>query len=153
MKAEIIEHKNFIGGRYSVLSEVGMLPAELMGFDSNNFKKFDNLILNQSFKKNLLINVSTLYDLVKKKKTNSIILNYDESSNNLFRWYQQLVAESLGKNSNGVLPIISDMPKDNHSLMQLYLDGNKNCFFTFFDVINQKSPNINVKKYMAILVI
>ena len=117
-----------------------------MGFDSNNFKKFDNLILNQSFKKNLLINVSTLYDLIKKKKTNSIILNYDESSNNLFRWYQQLVAESLGKNSNGVLPIISDMPKDNHSLMQLYLDGNKNCFFTFFDVINQKSPKINYKK-------
>ena len=146
LKAEIIEHKNFIGGRYSVLSEVGMLPAELMGFDSNNFKKFDNLILNQSFKKNLLFNVSTLYDLIKKKKTNSIILNYDESSNNLFRWYQQLVAESLGKNSNGVLPIISDMPKDNHSLMQLYLDGNKNCFFTFFDVINQKSPNINCKK-------
>ena len=73
--------------------------------------------------------------MIKRKKTNSIILNYDESSNSLFKWYQQLVAESLGKNSKGVLPIISDLPKDNHSLMQLYLDGNKNCFFTFFDVI------------------
>ena len=146
LKSEIIEHKNFIGGRYSVLSEVGMLPAELMGLNSSKFKRFDQLILNKSFVNNLLHNVSTLYEMIKKRKTNSIILNYDESSSSLFMWYQQLVAESLGKKSNGVFPIISSMPKDNHSLMQLYLDGNKNCFFTFFDVLNQKSPQINKKK-------
>ena len=146
LKSEIIEHKNFIGGRYSVLSEVGMLPAELMGLNSSKFKRFDQLILNKSFVNNLLHNVSTLYEMIKKGKTNSIILNYDESSSSLFMWYQQLVAESLGKKSNGVFPIISSMPKDNHSLMQLYLDGNKNCFFTFFDVLNQKSPKINKKK-------
>ena len=146
LKSEIIEHKNFIGGRYSVLSEVGMLPAELMGLNSSKFKRFDQLILNKSFVNNLLHNVSTLYEMIKKGKTNSIILNYDESSSSLFMWYQQLVAESLGKKSNGVFPIISNMPKDNHSLMQLYLDGNKNCFFTFFDVLNQKSPKINKKK-------
>ena len=146
LKSEIIEHKNFIGGRYSVLSEVGMLPAELMGLNSNKFKRFNQLILNKSFVNNLLTNVNTLYDLVKKKRTNSIILNYDESSYSLFMWYQQLVAESLGKKSNGVFPIISNMPKDNHSLMQLYLDGNKNCFFTFFDILNQRSFQINKKK-------
>ena len=145
-KKEIIEHKNFISGRYSVLSEVGMLPAELMGLKSNKFKRFDKLISNQSFVKSLLVNVNMLYNFIKKGKTNSIILNYDESSYNLFRWYQQLVAESLGKNSKGVLPIISEMPKDNHSLMQLYLDGNRNSFFTFFDVKNNHSPKINKKK-------
>ena len=145
LKSEIIEHKNYIGGRYSVLSEVGMLPAELMGLNSNKFKRFDKLILNKNFVNNLLSNVNTLYDLIKRKKTNSIILNYDESSYNIFKWYQQLVAESLGKSSKGVLPIISDMPKDNHSLMQLYLDGNKNCFFTFFDVIDANSPKIKNK--------
>ena len=42
----------------------------------------------------------------------------------LFYWYQQLVAESLGKKGKGFFPIISNLPKDNHSLMQLYLDGN-----------------------------
>ena len=145
-KKEIIEHKNFIGGRYSVLSEVGMLPAELMGLKSNKFKRFDKLISNHSFVNSLLVNVNMLYNFLKKGKTNSIILNYDESSYNLFRWYQQLVAESLGKNSKGVLPIISEMPKDNHSLMQLYLDGNRNSFFTFFDVKNNHSPKINKKK-------
>ncbi len=146
LKKEIIEHKNFIGGRYSVLSEVGMLPAELMGLKSNKFKRFDKLISSKSFVNNLLVNVNTLYNFVKKGKTNSIILNYDESSYNLFRWYQQLVAESLGKNSKGILPIISEMPKDNHSLMQLYLDGNKNSFFTFFDVKSHNSPKINKQK-------
>ena len=148
LKAEIINHKNFIGGRYSVLSEVGMLPAELMGLSSSKFKRFDKLILNKKFINSLIINVNSIYDLVKRKKTNSIILNYDESSNGIFRWYQQLVAESLGKNSNGVLPIISEMPKDNHSLMQLYLDGNKNSFFTFFDVLEKKSFKIKNNKIL-----
>ncbi len=149
LKKEIIEHKNFIGGRYSVLSEVGMLPAELMGLNSNKFKRFDKLVSNLDFINSLLANVNMLYRLVKMGKTNSIILNYDESSYNLFRWYQQLVAESLGKNSKGVLPIISEMPKDNHSLMQLYLDGNKNSFFTFFDVKNYDSPKIKKKKIFS----
>ena len=148
LRAEIIDHKNFIGGRYSVLSEVGMLPAELMGLNSNKFKKFDKLILNKDFVKNLLISVNAIYNLVKKNKTNSIILNYDENSNNLFKWYQQLVAESLGKNSKGILPIISDMPKDNHSLMQLYLDGKKNSFFTFFDALVPASPKIKGKEVL-----
>ena len=149
LKKEIIEHKNFIGGRYSVLSEVGMLPAELMGLNSNKFKRFDKLVSNRDFINSLLTNVNMLYRFVKMGKTNSIILNYDESSYNLFRWYQQLVAESLGKNSKGVLPIISEMPKDNHSLMQLYLDGNKNSFFTFFDIKNYNSPKIKKKKIFS----
>ena len=149
LKSDIIEHKNFIGGRYSVLSEVGMLPAELMGLNTKKFKRFNKLITNKYFVNNLLINVEALYHLIKRKKTNSIILNYDESSNSLFKWYQQLVAESLGKNSKGVLPFISNLPKDNHSLMQLYLDGNKNCFFTFFDVRTQTNTKVNKKKIFS----
>jgi glucose-6-phosphate isomerase len=143
LKAEIIHHNNFIGGRYSVLSEVGMLPAELMGLNIKKFKQINNLVKNKKFVNSLLANVdSTLYFL-KKKKFNSIILNYDENSDNLFKWYQQLVAESLGKKGNGILPIISSMPKDNHSLMQLYLDGPKNNFFTFFYVKENNSTKIN----------
>ena len=145
LKTEIIEHKNFIGGRYSVLSEVGMLPAELMGLKREKFKRFNYMIKNKKFEKNLLSNVTNILKLIKQKKTNSIILNYDESSHNFFKWYQQLVAESLGKNSQGILPIISDMPRDNHSLMQLYLDGTKNSFFTFFDVLEKNTPKIKKK--------
>jgi len=132
IKAEIIDHNNFIGGRYSVLSEVGMLPAELMGLDADKFKQLNNLIKNKNFVNSLISNVSNTLLFIKNKKFNSIILNYDSSANNLFLWYQQLIAESLGKKGKGILPIISLMPKDNHSLMQLYLDGPKNNFFTFF---------------------
>jgi glucose-6-phosphate isomerase len=140
---EIIDHSNLIGGRYSVLSETGMLPACLMGFNPDKFKQFDKLIKNKNFINQLILNASAIISLQKKKKYNSIILNYDENSNDLFFWYQQLVAESLGKKSKGVLPIISCVPKDNHSLMQLYLDGFKNNFFTFFYVKDTLSKKIN----------
>jgi glucose-6-phosphate isomerase len=148
LKAEIIHHNNFIGGRYSVLSEVGMLPAELMNLKINNFKQLNNLIKNKKFINELIKSVNNTLYFLKKKKFNSIILNYDESSNSLFKWYQQLIAESLGKKGKGILPIISSMPKDNHSLMQLYLDGPKNNFFTFFYVKEKSSDKINNDKIL-----
>ena len=143
LKSDIIDHNNFIGGRYSVLSEVGMLPAELMGLDSRKFKKFDNLVANKKFLNSLIINVSNILELIKRKKFNSVILNYDETTENFLKWYQQLVAESLGKKGNGIFPIISNMPKDNHSLMQLYLDGQKNNFYTFFYTKDQNYQKLN----------
>ena len=143
LKADIIDHNNFIGGRYSVLSEVGMLPAELMGLNSTKFKRFNNLITNKKFLNSIMMNVSNILELVKRKKFNSVILNYDESADNFLKWYQQLVAESLGKKGNGIFPIISNMPKDNHSLMQLYLDGQKNNFYTFFYTKDQNYLKLN----------
>ena len=142
-KSEIIHHNNFIGGRYSVLSEVGMLPAELMDLDSHKFKQLNNLIKNKNYLNSLVNNVDQILYFAKRKKFNSIIINYDEKSSNLFNWYQQLVAESLGKKGLGILPIVSNMPKDNHSVMQLYLDGFKNNFFTFFYVKEKNSLKIN----------
>ena len=149
LKAEIIHHNNFIGGRYSVLSEVGMLPAELMGLQTKNFKQFNSLIKNKNFFYNLVKNVSSTLYFINKKKFNSIIINYDENSDNLFKWYQQLIAESLGKKGKGLLPIISSMPKDNHSVMQLYLDGFQNNFFTLFYVNENKSDHINNKSILT----
>jgi glucose-6-phosphate isomerase len=143
LKAEIFEHKNYVGGRYSVLSEVGMLPAELMNLNENKFKQFNNLIKNKIFVSSLVNNVAATLNLIKNGKYTSIILNYDEQSDNLFKWYQQLIAESLGKKSKGLLPIVSSMPKDNHSLMQLYLDGPKKSFYTFFNVLDNHLIKIN----------
>jgi glucose-6-phosphate isomerase len=142
LKSEVINHNNYIGGRYSVLSEVGMLPAELMGLNIRKFKQMNNIIKNKKFINLLTANVSSTIYLIKKKKFNSIILNYDEKSDNLFKWYQQLIAESLGKKGNGILPIVSTMPKDNHSVMQHYLDGTKNNFFTFFFTKDKRSSKI-----------
>jgi glucose-6-phosphate isomerase len=143
LKAEVVDHNNYIGGRYSVLSEVGMLPAELMGLNYKKFRQLNNLVSNKFFMKSLVSNVESTIHFLKTKKFNSIIINYDEQSTNLFNWYQQLVAESLGKEKKGLLPIISIMPKDNHSVMQLYLDGFKNNFFTFFYSHENNSSKIN----------
>tara|TARA_B100001029_G_C15054511_1_gene453295 strand:- start:1088 stop:2266 length:1179 start_codon:yes stop_codon:yes gene_type:complete len=142
LKSEIIEHKNFIGGRYSVLSEVGMVPAELMGLNTQKFKNINELIKSKNFTKSLVDSVERTIRLLKNKRFNSIILNYDSRSIKLFEWYQQLISESLGKKSNGILPMISLMPKDNHSLMQYYLDGPKINFFTFFYVFDKVSDKI-----------
>ena len=142
LKAEIIDHNNYIGGRYSVLSEVGMLPAELMGLQANKFKQFNVLVKNKSFLSTMVSNVSNILSLINKKKFNSVILNYDETADNFLKWYQQLVAESTGKKGNGIFPIISTMPKDNHSLMQLYLDGKNSNFYTFFQTKENFSPKI-----------
>ena len=144
IKAEVVEHKNYIGGRYSVLSEVGMLPAELMGLKENNFKRLNHLIRNKKFVNQLIRNVSSTLELLKKGKYLSVILNYDHKSENLFKWYQQLISESLGKKSKGIFPIISTMPKDNHSLLQFFLDGPKKNFYTFFSV-REKNPNKIIK--------
>ena len=145
LKGEIVYHNNYIGGRYSVLSEVGMLPAELMGLKSKNFRQFNSLIKNRRFLNSLITNVGSILYYIKKRKFNSIIINYDEKSESLFKWYQQLVAESLGKKKKGLLPIVSNMPKDNHSVMQLYLDGFQNNFYTFFYVDEKKSKKLNNK--------
>jgi|TARA_B100000470_G_C19794910_1_gene393838 glucose-6-phosphate isomerase len=145
IKADVIEHKNYLGGRYSVLSEVGMLPAELMGLKEKKFKRLNYLIHNKSFVDQLINNVSSTLSLIKKGKYLSVILNYDHKSENLFKWYQQLIGESLGKKSKGILPLISSMPRDGHSLMQFYLDGPKNNFYTFFNVLEKNSTKINNK--------
>ena len=148
LEAEVVDHKNFVGGRYSVLSEVGMLPAELMNLNESKFKQFNQLVKNKKFINNVINNVSTTLNLLKNGRYTSIILNYDEQSENIFRWYQQLIAESLGKKSQGILPVISSMPKDNHSLMQLYLDGPQKSFYTFFNVLENQDVKIRNKKIL-----
>ena len=131
--AEIIEHKRFIGGRYSVLSEVGMFPASLMGLRTNGFKNLRKLINNKNFVSALIQNVASIYTLNVQGIKNSVILNYDSGLNDLGYWYQQLIGESLGKKGKGITPILSFAPKDHHSLLQLYLDGPKDKFFTFLN--------------------
>ena len=135
--AEIIEHKDFIGGRYSVMSEVGMFPAALMGLDITKFKNLRNLIFNKHFVSSLNHSVASIYTLNTQGIKNSVILNYDSRLNDLCLWYQQLTGESLGKKGKGVTPIISTAPKDHHSVLQLYLDGPKDKFFTFFSSLEK----------------
>jgi len=129
-----IKHKNYIGGRYSVLSEVGMLPAYLMGLNIDKFKVDLLNFIKINKKKSLLIqSASKLSKIISSKKITSIILfNYCSELKYFLYWCQQLIAESLGKKGKGLLPVISEAPKDHHSLLQLYLDGPKDKLFYIF---------------------
>ena len=67
LKSDVVDHNNFIGGRYSVLSEVGMLPAMLMGLKVDKFRKFNELIKNKFFLDSVINSVSNKINLIKKK--------------------------------------------------------------------------------------
>ncbi len=128
-----ISHKNYIGGRYSIFTEVGVVPAYLMGV---NIKKFKENVINflegqgQLFLKDSSIKISNL--TIKKRFKNIILFNYTPKLDKFLYWLQQLIAESLGKKKLGFLPVISKAPKDHHSMLQLYLDGPKDEIFYIF---------------------
>jgi glucose-6-phosphate isomerase len=109
------------------------------------FKNLKRLIKSKNFISTLIQNVACIYTLILKKINNSVILSYDSNLNDLGYWYQQLVAESLGKKGKGINPILSFCPKDHHSLLQLYLDGPKDKFFTFFNS-SQKENKFKVSQ-------
>ena len=146
MKLFHIEHKSYIGGRYSVLSEVGLVPAYLMGV---NIFKLREKLLNHFRGKNkfyLKDNSTKLAKILQKKKLKTLIFfNYVPQLNKFLYWNQQLIAESLGKKGKGFLPIISPAPKDHHSLLQLYLDGPEDKLFYVF------STDIGSKKKLVSL--
>ena len=136
-----IEHKKHIGGRYSVLSEVGIVPAYLMGINIQRLRSNITDYLKGKDFNFLKESVLKLANLLKTKKINNLVfICYSTELEKFLFWCQQLIAESLGKKDNGFLPTISTGPKDHHSLLQLYLDGPKNKLFHIFST-NEKTKN------------
>tara|TARA_B100000003_G_C10900374_1_gene358997 strand:- start:50 stop:1264 length:1215 start_codon:yes stop_codon:yes gene_type:complete len=142
-----IEHKPNIGGRYSVLSEVGIIPAYLMGININRLRSKISDCVDKKNKIYLKKSTTNLVKILKSKKFNSLILlNYAPNLKKLLYWCQQLIAESLGKQGKGFLPVISNAPKDHHSLLQLYLDGPKDKLFYIFSLEKKYKQKINFSK-------
>ena len=139
-----INHKNYIGGRYSILSEVGMVPAYFMDLEIKSFRE-NLLTFFETKKKRVLVeSVVKLAHVYSLKKIKSIVLlNYAPQLNEFLYWCQQLIAESLGKKGKGILPLVSPAPKDHHSLMQLYLDGPRDKLFYIFSINLKKKMKIN----------
>ena len=141
-----IEHRDYVGGRYSVLSETGIVPAYLMDIDILKLRSKFQKIFNKKYKNILKNNSIILSSLLNSKKYNNLIfLNYSQELEKFLYWLQQLIAESLGKKSKGFLPVISNVPKDHHSMLQLYLDGPKDKIFYIFSN-NYKSKTKKTKK-------
>lgn len=137
---KLVKHSSKIGGRYSVFSDVGMLPSYLMGLNPINFKKnIPKLFNNNVFLKESIKQIKKIK--LKKFKT-LIFFNYLPELEDFLFWSQQLIAESLGKKKTGIMPVMSSAPKDHHSLLQLYLDGPRDKYFYIFSVKKNKRAKL-----------
>ena len=144
-----IEHKKSVGGRYSVLSEAGLVPAYLMGISPVILRSKIRRFLKGKEKLFLKESVIKLATLINNKSINSLIfLNYCPELEKFVFWAQQLIAESLGKKGKGYLPMLSNAPKDHHSLLQLYLDGQKDKLFIFLSFEDKTKHKIKIKKFV-----
>ena len=131
-KCTILKHEKNIGGRYSIFSNVGMFPAIIAGLDVKQIHAGAlSVIENSQGKENYKIAQFFRHQNTYDSLTSSVILTYSDALYYFGKWYLQLWAESLGKNKKGITAIHAVGTTDQHSQLQLYLDGPKDKFFTF----------------------
>ena len=118
-----------------------------MGINIKKLRAEVDSYLSDKNKKVLQESAIKLANLINSKKvSNLIMLNYAPELEKFLYWCQQLIAESLGKKGKGFLPVISNAPKDHHSLLQLYLEGPRNKLFTIFSLDKNVKKKIDSKK-------
>ena len=127
----LLEHKKDIGGRYSIFSNVGMIPAILAGLDVKKIhlgasKAFENDYFLDTFKFAQIFKFCTSNNYL-----SNVIMTYSDGLTYFGKWYMQLWAESIGKKDRGITALHAIGTTDQHSQLQLYLDGPKDKFFTF----------------------
>ena len=126
-----------LGGRFSVLSSVGLFPASVLGIDIHNVCKgaadFGKSCLLSDFEKNPALKWAGLNHLFVEKRNMSIsvIMSYSYRLELLSDWYLQLWGESLGKEGKGSTPVKAVGTTDQHSQLQLYMQGPNDKLFTF----------------------
>lgn len=137
----ILDHPTTIGGRFSVLSVVGMLPVAIAGLDPIAFRTGAYAML-----KMLLTSpaeamplegaalIHTLADALSMSET--LLMPYADCLRPFTRWHGQLWAESLGKDGKGITPIRAIGPVDQHSQLQLFMDGPNKRSITLISVPN-----------------
>lgn len=129
-----LDHPTNVGGRYSCFSVVGLLPIILAGLNPYTFREGAQDVLNQHLNEEsppaLEGAAMAVYLEQHHQKTLSVMLPYADQLDSLALWYRQLWAESIGKEGKGTTPIRALGTVDQHSQLQLYLDGPKDKFFT-----------------------
>ncbi|MCX6745834.1 MAG: glucose-6-phosphate isomerase, partial [Candidatus Parcubacteria bacterium] len=129
-----------VGGRYSVLSVNGLLPAACAGFNIKQIlagaKAMDMVCQNNNYIKNLPFLFACLQFLAytKRKQNISVLMPYSYYLNEFGFWFKQLLGESLGKAKRGFTPIAALGPTDQHSQIQLYIEGPFDKIITFIKV-------------------
>lgn len=139
-----------VGGRYSVLTPVGLLPIAVAGIDIDKLMEGaknaeynysdDSIKYNQCFKYAATRNI-----LYKKDKIIEILANYEPKLHYLTEWWKQLYGESEGKDQKGIFPAGVDLSTDLHSMGQYIQDGRRNIFETVINVEESKT-DIKIKR-------
>ncbi len=133
----IVDHDPGVGGRYSVLSVVGLLPAMIAGLDVRALREGAAAVLDPLLEGappsavapavGAALNVTLLKD---KRITVAVLMPYVDRLSTFGLWYRQLWAESLGKDGTGTTPVAALGTVDQHSQLQLYLAGPRDKLFT-----------------------
>ncbi len=126
----LLEHQDDIGGRYSVFSNVGMVPAIIAGLNVKKIHEGVVKLLNKNDFNNAFKFAQMFKYSVSNNYSSSVLMTYSDGLNYFGKWYLQLWAESIGKQNRGVTALHATGTTDQHSQLQLYLDGPKDKFFT-----------------------
>ena len=132
-----------VGGRFSVLTAVGLLPIAVSGADIDKLMEgaaySRDFCLTQPFEQNYALQYAAIRNiLLEKGKTMEILANYTPSVHYIGEWWKQLIGESEGKDGMGLFPTACDFTTDLHSLGQFIQDGTKNHIETVLDVQNPR---------------
>ena len=137
----ILDHHTGIGGRFSVLSNVGLLPAAMLDLDIAAVREGAGLALAPVLAKKPAAQVPAALGAAlavalaeSKGKSISVLMAYADRLERFTHWYVQLWAESLGKNGKGTTPVAALGPVDQHSQAQLFIGGPRDKLFTFVTV-------------------
>ncbi|NLM42898.1 MAG: glucose-6-phosphate isomerase [Clostridiales bacterium] len=139
-----------IGGRYSVLTPVGLLPMAVAGIDIDQVVKGAHAAANDLSTDNLEYNFAYQYAVIRnllysKGKTTEIMVSYEPRLFYFGEWFKQLFGESEGKDGKGIFPTALNFTTDLHSMGQYIQDGRKDIFETVLNVVNS-SDEIIIEK-------
>ncbi len=136
---ELLDHEDDIGGRFSVLTNAGLLPAIWSGSDPQAVREGAASVIADVMASlhgdapaqcSAVVGAAAQWAHMRSGRMISVIMPYADRLDRLAFWYRQLWAESLGKQGHGSLPVNALGPVDQHSQLQLYLDGPDDKFFT-----------------------
>jgi len=131
--ATLIEHTANISGRYSGLTNVTTLPAQIAAIDVQAYILGANSVLEDFYdnksESQAALSAAAIHSIQKPIAVN---LGYLQQFNVFLEWYSQIIAESLGKGGNGITPIKGLGPNDQHSMLQLYLEGPRDKSYSLF---------------------
>jgi len=149
LSSPVLDHPTDVGGRFSILTNVGMLPVAVSGLSAKAFrtgaKEACSAFSTNPRTSTAAVTSALVQTLVEHKAiTQILIMPYAESLRAFTRWHGQLWAESIGKGGLGTTPIRAVGPVDQHSQLQLFLDGPNDKFCTIITVPSyDKGPRID----------